>query len=568
MEKQAFLDQLKELTAQENILSVSRDVNELRSKFEDFLLEEGRLRQVAQLEAQDRGETPEEDPAVDTIKDEFYTLYGAYKEKKKAIIEEKNNLQSENLKKKRALINKLRAVVEEEENIGQAFGAYKEIQESWKKIGEIPRDKRPDIQGEYSRLLEEFFYNMKIYREIKEYDFKKNLGAKEAIIERIKELASIESIKEVETSLKALQNEWEDVGPAPQEEWERVKEAYWTNVKATWDRIQAFYDERKQKMHENLEQKKLLLEEAKALVAKSNENVKDWDVNTKNLLALQEKWKTIGFGPKKENEEIWKAFRNECDTFFEAKSKFFEGIREVYDKVADKKKALIAKVESLKDSTDWKNTSQQIIQIQKDWKKAGNAGQRNEQTLWKEFRAACDYFFDAKQKYFDDLDKLNGDNLIAKEALIKEIEGYSLPEDKKEAIDALKTFSRRFAEIGNVPFKDKDRIYKSYKAVLDVHYKQLKLEGQEKDKVMFEAKLDTISGSSNAGRLFEKEKQDIRNQINEIKQEIIQFENNLGFFANSKGANALKQEVERKIQNSNDKITALKQRLKMIPKEA
>lgn len=567
MEKQAFIDQLKALTTQENVLAVSRDVNELQSKFEDFLLEEGRLRQVAQLEAQERGETPEEDPAVDALKDEFYALYSDYKERKKAIIDEKNATQSENLKKKRALIAKLRAVVEEEENIGQAFGAYKEIQEAWKQVGEIPRDKRPDIQGEYSRLLEEFFYNMKIYREIKEYDFKKNLEAKEAIIERIKELTSIESIKEVETSLKALQNEWEDVGPAPQEEWERVKEAYWSNVKATWDRIQAFYDERKLKMQENLDQKKALLEEARTLVAQKNESVKDWDVNTKALLALQEKWKTIGFGPKKENEEVWKLFRTECDTFFEAKSNFFEGIREVYDKIADRKKGLIAKVEALKTSTDWKETTQQIINIQKEWKKAGNAGQRNEQTLWKEFRAACDYFFDAKQKHFDELDKLNSTNLSAKEELIKEIESFQLPATKKEAIDALKAFSQKFAQIGKVPFKDKDRVYKAYKSALDAHYAQLKLEGQERDKVMFEAKIDTIAGSADAKKMFGKEKQEIRNQINEIKQEIIQYENNLGFFANSKGANALKQEVERKIESSNEKIAALKQRLKMIPQD-
>lgn len=567
MEKQAFIDQLKTLVEQENVLAVGRDVNELQSKFEDFLLEEGRLRQIAQLEAQERGETPEEEPAVDALKDEFYALYSDFKERRKAIIDEKNATQSENLKKKRALIAKLRTVVEEEENIGQAFGAYKEIQEAWKQVGEIPRDKRPDIQGEYSRLLEEFFYNMKIYREIKEYDFKKNLESKEAIIVRIQELSSIESIKEVETSLKALQNEWEDVGPAPQEEWERVKEAYWTNVKATWDRIQAFYDERKQKMQDNLEQKKVLLEEAKALIAQPCENVKDWDASTKSLLALQEKWKTIGFGPKKENEEVWKLFRAECDTFFDAKSKFFEGIREVYDKIAEKKKGMIAKVEALKDSTDWKETTQQIIAIQKDWKKAGNAGQRNEQGLWKSFRAACDHFFDAKQKHFDDLDQLNASNLAAKEELIKTIEGFSLPSDKKEAIDALKNFSQQFAALGKVPFKDKDRVYKAYKSALDKHYEQLKLEGQERDKVMFEAKLDTMAGSADASKMFGKERQDIRNQINEIKQEIIQYENNLGFFANSKGANALKQEVERKIENSNQKIAALKQRLKMIPQD-
>lgn len=567
MEKQAFIETLKELTSSENSLKVGKEVSELRVKFEDFLLEEGRKRQVAQLEAIDRDEVPEEEPTSDPIKDQFYEIYTAYKAKRKELIDAKNKEQDENLKRKKALITKLKAIVQEEENIGNAFKAHKEIHEEWKQVGEIPRDKRPAVQNEYSRLLEDFFYNMKIYREIKEYDFKKNLDAKNTIIEKIEALANVTRIKEVEASLKTLQNEWEDIGPAPQEEWETVKEKYWSNVKATWERIQAFYDERNAQMEKNLSIKKELLEMAKQLAARENESTKDWEDNTKILIEIQDTWKNIGFGPKKENEEIWKEFRAVCDSFFEEKSKFYESINAVYEKVAVKKQKLVEQVESLKSSTDWKNTSQQIIGLQKEWKNLGSAGRKNEQRLWKAFRGACDSFFNAKQKHFEEMDKQNETNLAAKESIIEQIISFELPSDKNEAIQKLKEFSTSFSEAGKVPFKDKDRVYEAYKAALDGHYTKLKLEGQEKEKVMFQARLDTLAASPNASKLYDKEKQDLRNKISEIKSEITQYENNLGFFANSKGANALKEEVERKIKTAYTKIESLKRKLKLIPNE-
>ncbi|MGB0933420.1 MAG: DUF349 domain-containing protein [Lishizhenia sp.] len=567
MEKIAFIESLKALTASENILKVGKEVSELRVKFEDFLLEEGRKRQVAQLEAIDRDEVPEKEPTSDPLKDEFYEIYTAFKAKRKELIDAKNKVEDENLKRKRALITKLKAIVQEEENIGNAFKAHKEIHEAWKEIGEIPRDKRPAVQNEYSRLLEDFFYNMKIYREIKEYDFKKNLDAKYEIIAKIEALANVERIKDVEAALKILQNEWEDVGPAPQEEWETVKEKYWSNVKATWDRIQAFYDERNAQMEKNLGIKKELLEMAKQLAARENSTTKDWEDNTKILIEIQDTWKNVGFGPKKENEEIWKEFRAVCDSFFEEKSKFYEGINEVYDKVAAQKEKLVEKVEALKTSTDWKDTTQKIIGLQKEWKNLGSAGRKNEQRLWKSFRGACDSFFNAKQKHFEEMDKQNETNLAAKEAIIEQITSFDLPENKNEAIQQLKEFSKSFSEAGKVPFKEKDRIYDAYKTALDVHYKKLKLEGEEKEKVMFQARLDTLAASPNASKLYDKEKQDLRNKINEIKSEITQYENNLGFFANSKGANALKEEVERKIKASQNKIDSLKRKLKLIPNE-
>lgn len=567
MEKREFIDALIVLTEKENVLSTGREVNELRGQFEDYLIEATRQFQIAELEAKDRNEEFTQEDWMTPLKEEFYEIFSPYKEKRKAVIDAKRLDEDENLKKKRALITQLQAVITDEENIGAAFAAHKEINEKWKKIGDIPREKRSDIQQEYSRLLEQFFYNMNIYKEIKDYDFKKNYEAKKELLGQIKELSKVEKIKDVEAAIKQLQNEWEDVGPTKQEHWEELKVEYSTTVNKIYDRIRTFYDERREKMQANIAKKNELIQKIEDILNLERDSVKAWTNQTKNVLSLQKEWKTIGFGPKKENDEVWKKFRGVCDKFFALKSEFYKDIQQEFDKVGDAKKKLIDKVNALKENTDWGATTKSIIELQKQWKNAGSAGQKNEQTLWKEFRAACDSFFESKQAHFDEKDKAFEDNLKEKEALIEEIATCELPADKKEAIAILHSFSERFSAIGFVPTKQKDSIFKAYKAAIDKLYDSLDMKGEEKEKVMFEARIKTLQGSGNAAELFEKEKQAIRTEINTIKQEIIQFENNLGFFANSKGANALKEQVENNIKAEQDKLDGLKARLKMIPNE-
>jgi hypothetical protein len=567
MEGKSFIDELKALVQQEDVLAVSREVNDLKVRLEDYVIEEERKQQIAQMEAQEKGESFEVDDAIRQLKEEFFALFNEFREKRKTIVDEKNRVESDNFKKKRTLITRLRDLIQNEENIGTAFAVHKEINEAWKEIGDIPREKRQEVQQEYGRLLEEFFYNMKIYREIKDYDFKKNFDLKKEVIERINQLAAVESVKEVEAMLKQLQNEWEDLGPTKQELWEGIKEEYWSAVKSVYERIRSHYDQLREQMQENVESKKELIQKAKELIGLERDSVKTWNKHTDLLIELQNEWKKVGFGPKKENEELWKEFRALCDSFFETKGTFYSGLKDEFSGAAEKKQSLINRAEAIKTSTDWKKTAEQIIALQKEWKKAGNAGPKNEQRLWKTFREACDFFFDARKAHFEAMDAENEGNLSAKLALIEEMNAFQTPEDVKEALKILKDFSNRFNAIGPVPQKNKDEVYKSFKAAMDKHYDALNLKGQEKDKVLFEAKMATLAANPNASELFDKEKQTIRNEINTLKQQIIQLENNLGFFANSKGANALKAEVEKKIEAEHAKIESLKQRLKMIPNE-
>ena len=574
MEDLNFLEELNTLTVNEDVLSVSRDVNELRSKFEDYILEEERKIQVAQMATAENEEAvePSEDSKqteIVQLKEQFYEVYNAYKEKRKAKVEDKKANEASNLAEKTALIKRLKEVISTEENIGAAFSALNEIQDKWKEIGDIPRDKRNDIQGEYSRLLEDFFYNIKIYKELKDHDFHRNFQLKTALIVELKKINQLDSIREAENQLKKLQNDWEDIGPVPNEEWENVKEAYWTEVRSVYNKVNRFYDDRRVEQQNNLVAKATLVEETKVLIAEKdkNDSSKAWEDMSKGILEIQAKWKKVGFGPKKENELIWKEFRAVCDEFFAAKKAFFATIHEEFDGLAAKKKALIEKAHALKDSTDWKDTANKLKQLQQQWKQIGHAGVKHEQKLWKEFRGACDTFFNNRQAQFDAKDAEFEGNLKLKEALIAEVTAYKVPTEKKQALADLKAFSDKFNAIGMVPMKAKDSVFKAYKSALDKHYGDLKMEGAEKEAILFEAKIDALKASPSAGRSFSDLKADLRKEIDTHNKEISQLENNLGFFANSKGADALKKDVERKVDAAKAKILEIRAKLKMIPNE-
>lgn len=568
MENMDFIAQLTLLTSQDNKLAVSRDVSELRSKFDDFLIEEERKAQVAALEAQEQGENVEVDLPPNPLKAEFYAIYSAYKEARNAQASAKKLEQEANLRLKKKLIEQLRTLIQEEENIGVAVNSYKEIHEAWKAVGDIPRENRQDIQSEYSKMLESFFHNLKIYRELKDHDLKRNGQLKTEVASKIEALISVENIKEMEAAIKVLQNEFDEIGPVPNEEWDSLKERYWEAVKAVYAKIHTFYEVKREELKENIAKKEALLAEAKALVENlSAEGSKEWDELTKNLLLIQENWKKVGFGTKKENEELWAEFRSVCDIFFAQKKAFYDTLRTKFDEIAAKKARLIERVVALKDSTDWKQTTDTIVRLQQDWKKLGNAGQRNEQTLWKEFRAACDSFFNSKQRHFDEMDKENEVNLAAKIDVIEKIEAYKRGEDIKQVIHDLKEFSAAFNAVGKVPFKQKDEIYQRYKKAIDALYSELKLEGAEKEKVVFQAKMDSLKANPNSEKLIENEKRDIRQQIQTLQQDILQYENNLGFFSNAKGDNPMVKEVQAKIAANNRKVDELKRKLKLFGRE-
>jgi hypothetical protein len=598
MEKIELIERLKALVSQEDLLALNKEAHELKAKFAHILMaeekanvqeseseetEEENTESEENAEAQDTEAATEETAEeateelqetvaaidADPLNAEFDALYETFKARHKEQVEAKRAIEQTNLEAKKVLIERLRKLIQEEENIGVAFNTQKEIQEQWREVGDIPRDLRQDIQGEYSRLLEQFYYNIGIYKELREHDLKRNQQLKEDIIDKLKKLGQNANLQEVETELKVLQHEWEDIGGTFQEVWEELKASYWSIVKSLYDRIRNHYEAKRAEMNKNLDAKRELLAQAEQVLAESlekNDHVA-FDEGTKQLLSFQEAWKGIGFGPRKENEEIWNAFRGVCDKFFETKNAYYKERNKQFDDVIAKKKAIIAQVNELKDSTDWKNTGHKIIGFQKDWKNLGHAGPRNEQKLWKEFRAACDGFFNKKDAHFAEMDAANTENLDLKKALIVEIEAFQLKENKQDSLADLRAFSMRFSEIGNVPFKEKDAIYGAFKGAMDKHYQSLDLKGSEKEKVMYSARLETIASSPESGRLYDDERRKLRTQIQKAEQDIRQYENNMGFFSKTTKNNPLMKTVEKNIEAAKKVIADCKAKLKQIPNE-
>ncbi len=569
MENNDFFSQLQQFATQEDLIGLGREIGALRTAFEDFILEEERQDQVKQLETREKGEAYEpRDFKAD--KESFYALFKNIQETRKKQIDQKNALENENLRLKKEVIQQLKDVVEKEENIGTAFNKQKELLEAWKNIGQIPREKRDEIQREFSRLMELFFYNINIYRELKEHDYKRNQQLKEDVIFKLKSLrASHQNVRDLEAHLRTLQDEWESIGPVKNEDWETLKTSYWEVARSIYDKINHHYDEQRAQLLENIQKKKALIEKATTVVSdlEALKKSKDWDEKTTEVLALQEEWKSIGAGPKKENEAVWTEFRAICDTFFEAKKNFTRTIDAQFKENGQLKRALIDAAKELQGSTDWKVTADKIIQLQKKWKTIGNAGQRFENKLWAEFRGACDAFFTARDNHFSAQDAELIQNLEAKNELIATIENATLPEEKSEALKQLKVWNDAFSAIGHVPMRQKNDVYEKFKRAIDKQYSNLKLEANEKEAVLFQARLETLQSSPERSKLLQSERNEIRKQIDTLNKEILQLENNLGFFSRSKGADQLRKEVEQKVERTKSKILSLKNKLKLIPNE-
>ena len=568
IEFQSYIDKINELIAADDLVVLGKEVSELRSHFDDYLLEQERLHQIAKIEAKEGGNEIEE-VDFESVKEAFYLVFKKFQEIRKQQVALRNALEAENLKLKKSLMDRLKEVIASEENISAAYNAYKEIHETWKKVGDLPREKRDEIQREYSRILEIFFYTMKIYRDIKDHDYKRNAQLKQGVIHRLQKLRnSNELVRNLEMSLRVLQDEWEEIGPVANDEWEVVKNSYWEAVRSIYDKINAHYEGQRTLLNENISKKKVIIESLKVILTQieDNESPKFWEGKTAEVLKLQEEWKKIGAGSKKENDAVWTTFRELCNTFFGAKKALSKKIDGHIQENIALKKGLIDEVKAIHQEIDWKLTADKIIKIQQRWKSIGSAGQKFENRLWSEFRSACDVFFQAREQFTkDQADELTK-NLELKEALITAINNYQI-KDKSTALVDFKIFSQSFNDIGHVPLNKKEVVFNGYKKALDAKYNDLKLEGSEKASLLFSAKLDVMKANPERSKLYQKERADIKRQMDTLNQEALQYETNLGFFAKSKGADILKKEVEGKIEKIKQEILQLRGKLKLIPNE-
>ncbi|MFT7157171.1 MAG: hypothetical protein ACI8Q1_002188 [Parvicella sp.] len=563
MEKKEILDELTRISSIDSISTERKVFGKLKNDFNSIVKREEKELEEKQLDLEEEITVDEE--AV-KLNEEIQNLVTTIESKIKAEADAKVAEEKENLTAKEVLLKRFQLLMQNEENIGTLFNTIKEIREEWKEVGNIPKVKFQEIQNQYSQLNELFNYNVNIYKELKENDLKKNFSLKNQIVHQVKELLEEPKIKQVERQIRVIQAEWEEVGPTFTEHWEKLKEDYWTSVKAVYEKIKTYYVAQEESREVNLEKKKTLIEEVKAAVTEFPSDHKGWEAATEQMAKFQAKWKNIGYAPKAVNDEIWKTFREMFDVFYEKKSEYYQSRNEEQGEKKSAKKSIIDAADKLKEITNWKEGTELAIRLQKEWKNVGHAGGHAEQKLWKEFRQKCDAFFEKKDAHFKQMDEANEVNLEAKKALIEEVKAFKAGEDNKETIASLKEFSKRFAEIGNVPFKLKDTIYDEYKAALDEQYDKIKMSSSDKDKMLFQAKIDMIKGSKNPIAAIQKEKDFIRKQITNLTKEVTNFENNLGFFGNSKGADALLKGVRDNIQKGKDQIDKLKRKLQDLTK--
>ena len=487
--------------------------------------------------SQPEGEPEKVNPFV-AIEEGFKSLYLTYKKERAEYNREQEKEREENLAAKQQVIEDLKALVENQEDVSSSFPAFREIQNRWREIGPVPAQNFRNLNDTYQFLVEKFYDMVKINRDLRDLDFKKNLEAKEAFCQEAEKLAENENVLEAFRELQKLHEQWKEFGPVAKE----FREEIWDRFKAATavinKKYQAYFEGQKEKFAENLQAKAALCEKVEAFAAQEIASSNEWNAISKQIEDIQKEWRSIGFASKKDNQKIYDRFRAACDAFYGRKRDFYSQYKDSMNENLDKKLAIIEKAEALKESKEWKKTTDLFIELQKEWKEIGAVPRKKSEQLWKRFRAACDAFFDAKAKE-GKADNEFYANLKAKRALIEEIQAF---EGSDEA--AMQDFAARWQAIGFVPFKEKENVAKAYAEAMKAKFPSFGARPQR-------------GGRAGAPKAPKSEKDLLVDQYKALQQDIVTYENNIGFFAQSKNAEPL-------IKQMQERIDAAKQQLKEL----
>ena len=482
-------------------------------------------------------------PASDPLEAEFKQVMGSIKEKRNALTAAQEQEKEENLAKKLAILDKMKEFTETPEDTGKRYNEFKQLQQEWNDIKQIPAAKVNELWKSYQLYTEKFYDMLKLNNEFREYDFKKNLEAKLHLCEAAEKLATEPDVVSAFHQLQKLHQEFRSIGPVAKE----LRESIWTRFKAASTTVnrrhQQHFEELKEKEQNNLDQKTVICEIVESMEYDTFKTFADWEDKTQEILALQAKWKTIGYAPQKMNVKIFERFRAACDEFIRRKAAFFKSIKESMAENLEKKKALCEKAESLKDSTDWKETADILTKLQKEWKTIGPVAKKHSDAVWKRFIGACDYFFEQKNKATSSQRSIESENQAKKEAVINQLKALDETGTTDEATaDKTRALMKEWNSIGFVPFKEKDRLYKEYHTVIDRLFDKLHLSATEKKLNSFK------SGLNKEGNLY-RDREKLVRTYEGLKNDIQTYENNLDFLnSSSKKGNSLVSEINRKIE--------------------
>ena len=499
-------------------------------------------------------------PREDADEVRFKELLNAIKEKRAEFNARQEAEKEANLKKKQAIIDEIKSIVSDPDNINKQYNRVHQLQQEFKSIGEVPAANVTETWKVYQKVTENFYDLLKMNKELRDYDFKKNLEAKQQLCSEAESLDTIDDVVIAFRKLQDLHNQWREIGPVAKE----VREELWARFKDASAKInkkyQAFFEGRKEQEKENELAKIALCEKIESIDIDSLKSFAKWDEATKTIISLQEEWKKLGFASRKVNADLFARFRQTCDKFFARKAEFFKTMKEEFAANYEKKIALCEKAEALKDSTDWKKTTDKLIALQKEWKATGPVMKKHSDNIWKRFITACDYFFEQKNKQTSSIHQAEHANLVAKRDVVKAINDLLADESETEGAKKVRELMKQWQGIGHVPFKEKDKVYAEYKAAVDKAFDKFDMKDVRANLSNFES---SLSGTSQDKMYRERERlvRTYEQKCNELKT----YENNLGFFnAQSKGGNSMLKEVERRIQKIKDELALLEQKIKLV----
>ena len=546
----------EELVQNEERMKMSKEAEAIKAAFYKRLQKEkadaGLVSEpVAETEETETEEAPVEETASENpfveIEKGFKDLYNKYKKERAEYNRQLEKEREQNLALKEAVIADLKALIDKQEDVNQTFSEFREIQNRWRAVGPVPAQSYRNLNETYQLYVEQFYDMVKINRELRDLDFKKNLEAKEQLCQSAEQLAESQNVVEAFRELQKLHEQWKEYGPVAKEHRETVWERFKAATAVINKKYQGYFEGIKEQQAENFAKKSALCEKVEAIAEKEIANSNEWNACSKEIEEIQKEWKTIGFASKKENQKVYDRFRAACDKFYGRKREFYTDYKDSINENLEKKIALCEEAEALKTSTEWKKTTDQFIALQKQWKEIGPVPRKKSELLWKRFRAACDEFFAERDKQAKPENNFYG-NLKAKQRLIEEIKTYELKGDESDAA-AMQEFQKRWQEIGFVPFKEKDNVAKAYKEALQAKF--------------------PAPGRSNArkgrgGRPALSEKDRLIQKYNQLEQDIVTYENNIGFFSMSKNAEPLIKQMQERIAEAKNELNSLADQIRAL----
>ncbi len=556
-----LIDESNQLVLNEKIFTVSKTMEVVKSIFYKKIGIEKAAHQEKYIAD---GGIEEDYEFTHPLEIKFKAVYNNFRKKKSEYRTQIENQQENNLVVKHQIIKDIDELTKGTETIKTTFEQFNALQEKWRSIGAAPAKHNNDLWQSYHHHVELFYDFININRDLRDLDFKRNLDKKTEICIKAEALANEKSIKKAHSELQELHNAWKEFGPVDREHREVI-----------WERFKAATHVLNKKRNEHfveLKEKNLVTAKAKSSVCKEimvlcetpAKDHKDWDTLTKSVSELETKWKSLGRLDKSENAKSWKELREALNSFYTLKNSFYKTKKEESKTVINSKVALCEKVEALEQSKEWKNTTEKIIKIQNEWKKTGFLPKSQSDKLWNRFRTACDAFFNNKKTFFSSLDEEKAANLKDKNSLLAKVKKYKIGDDKKENLEALEGFSKEWRSLGLVA-KNKSKIEVEFNELINDFYGKLKINKEELEDLKFQNKVKQLESEGDSFKI-DKEKTFLKSKLNELQKQITQYETNIGFFGNSKGAESLKQQVVDKIEVGNNEILKLKNKLKTLNK--